>query len=92
VVILEKESTTGDITHKLVFPEVPERRVVGNSNLQITSKEPMCYLFRVYWRPEKQIWFDILNILDREVTESLGGKGGCIKVVSEPKELKLYSV
>jgi hypothetical protein len=30
---------------RLVFPKVLESRVVSNSNLQVTSKGPVCHLF-----------------------------------------------
>jgi hypothetical protein len=79
VVILEKESNTGASTRKLVLPEVPESWVVDNWNLQETSNGPVCHLFRVYWRPDDPIRLRNLKILDREVEEPLGGKGGCIK-------------
>jgi hypothetical protein len=48
VVILEKESSTGASTCKLMFLEVLESKVVGNLNLQVTSKGPVCQLFRVF--------------------------------------------
>ena len=55
MVTLEKDSRAGASTFKLVLPEVPESRFAGNLNLQVTSKGPVCYLFRVYWRPEELI-------------------------------------
>jgi hypothetical protein len=48
VVILEKESNMRASTHKLVFLEASESKVVGNLNLQLTSKGPVCEFFRVY--------------------------------------------
>jgi hypothetical protein len=42
VVTLEKEYSLRDSTHKLVFTEVPKRRVAGSLNLWVTSKGPVC--------------------------------------------------
>jgi hypothetical protein len=43
VFILEKESSTGASNHKLVLSKALERRVVGNLDLQETTKGPLCH-------------------------------------------------
>jgi hypothetical protein len=38
----EKESSIGLALVSLVLEKAPESRVAGNSNLQVTSKGPVC--------------------------------------------------
>jgi hypothetical protein len=61
VVISKKEPSVVDTTHKLVFLEVLEIGCVGSLNLWVSLKGPVCYFFRVYWRPEELIQIKVFE-------------------------------
>jgi hypothetical protein len=74
VVILEKESSTRAST-AIGVAKAPERRVAVFSNLQVTSKGHVCHFHGSVEGPKSQFGSRNLKIQDREVAESLGGRG-----------------